>query len=84
MNNSNNNGVNSCFALLRQNKPEGIDNPTTGDINNILADVRTVSKELHKETKQILISAVRIVDSNGTLPSPDFIKHVFPNIHPTH
>ena len=53
MNNSNNNAINSCCA----NKQQVIDNPTTSDRNNIIADLKTILKELHNQTKQILISA---------------------------
>ena len=41
----------------------------------IVADLKTVLKELHNQTKQILISAAGTVDSNGTLTHPNFIKY---------
>ena len=72
------NGNTNCFCVpLRPNIQEIINNTTTGDINNIIADLWSVLKELHHKTgkrsvkiKQILISAISAVDSNDTLPIP--------------
>ena len=59
INNGDNNAVNWCCAPLIPNKQQVINNPTTaGDKNNTIADLRTVLKQLHNQTKQILISAV--------------------------
>ena len=84
INNCNNNAVNSCFAPLTPNKQQVINNSTTGDINDNTEDPETVLKELHNQIKHILVSAVSTVDSNGTLTHPNFIKHVYPNIHRRH
>ena len=43
INNSNNNAVNSCSAHLTPNKQQVIDNPTTGDRNDIIASLKTSS-----------------------------------------
>ena len=65
----------TCYCLF--NPCTLINNPTTGDKSNIIADLKTVLKELHNQTKQILMSAVSTVDSNGTLTQPNFIKYVY-------
>ena len=74
MNNSNENAVNSCFAHLTPHKQQVINNPTTGNENNITTDLKTVLQELHNQTNQMLTSAASIVDSNGTLTNPNFLE----------
>ena len=87
-NNSTSNTVNSCCAPLTPNKQSVINNPTTGDINNIITELRTVINQLHNKTdkvsvktKQILVSAISTVDNNGTLTNINTIKYMYPNIH---
>ena len=82
------NNTNTSCAPLTPNQQEVINNPTTGDINNIITELRTVINQLHNKTdkvsvktKQILVSAISTVDNNGTLTNSNTIKYMYPNIH---
>ena len=74
---------NSGFAPLRRHTQEVTNNPTTTDINDIIADLKTVLKALYNKIKQILMSAVIAVDSNGTLINLDLLN-LYIQIHSGH